>query len=92
MTALTLANIKKICTDFVNDPDTTIGMECGWEDYLMQEQALIFSKEQILKAFNVTNTENIVAMEVCHKQYGNMDVYIAIYDNVIVMSTKAYLL
>jgi hypothetical protein len=85
-------NIQKICTDFVNDSDTTIGMECDWHDYLVQEVSLDFDNEQIMHALRVDTCKNVVCMPVEHEHYGEMDVYIRMYDKKIIISTKDWLL
>lgn len=92
MTALTLSNIKDICTDFVNDPDTTIGMECNWLDYLVKEVPHNFTSEQSMDALGLINTQNPLIITVNHEKYEETDVYVALYDKRIVISTKEYLL
>ena len=92
MNSLTFDYIKQICTEFVNDSDTTIGMECNWEDYLVKEIPLKFNTIQIMEALGVRTIEYPVPVNVHHDKYGDMDVYIAIYNNHIVISTKSRLL
>jgi hypothetical protein len=93
MSSLTIDQIKNICTDFVNDPDTTIGMECFWPDYLVKEVSLDFTPEQVIQTLNVTTTEYAIPVHVHHNRYGDMVVYVAISQNGgIKISTKEWLL
>lgn len=95
MTTLSFETIKNICTEFVNDSDTTIGMECAWPDYLVkwiELKDVKHTKEDIMQALNVNTTDYAVKVNVHHNQYGDMDVYIAIYDDGIMISTKECLL
>jgi hypothetical protein len=85
-------HVQKICTDFVNDSDTIIGMQCDWHDYLVQEVLLDFNSEEFMHALRVDTDKNVVCMPVEHENYGEMNVYIRIYDKKIRMSTKHWLL
>jgi hypothetical protein len=95
MATICYDDIKKICTDFVNDPDTSIGMECDWRDYLEREVPLDFTTTEIMKAMNVSynddNTyDNIIYcyMDVQHEKFGETIVCIGIQDNKIIISTR----
>lgn len=90
MTHLMLDSIKKICCEFVNDSDTVIGMECDWHDYLVKEVPIDLGKEQIMQALQLDTAELVVT--VTQLQYGEIDVYIAIRDGCITISTKKWLL
>ena len=85
-------DVQKICTDFVNDPDITIAMECDWTDWLVQEVPLEYSAEQIMHALNVTTKDEIVTVPVIHQRYGNQVVYVVICDKCIIISTRESLL
>lgn len=87
-TMLTSKLIRKLCYDFVNDPDTTIAMECNWEDWLVRDISMEYSANEIMQAFNVTNNQYPVLVQVQHKKYGDTTVYVAIYDNLIRISTR----
>jgi hypothetical protein len=82
--------LVQICTEFINDSDTTIGMECQWLDYLTQEISIALGEQQIKELLHTK--DNIIPVEVEHNQYGNMKVYAGIADNKIVVSTKEWLL
>ncbi len=85
--------IKMKCTEWINDPDTTIGMECFWTDYLVEEIPLEFTKEQLANA--LVNTETSLGfseIHVEHDRYGEHNVYIAIFDKRIIISTRDWLL
>jgi hypothetical protein len=85
-------HIQKICTDFANDSDTIIGMQCNWHDYLVSDVSLDFNHEQIMHALRVDTDKDVVCVPVEHEHYGEMDVYIRIYDKKIKISTKSWLL
>jgi len=85
--------IKKKCTEWVNDPDTTIGMECFWTEYLVEEIPLEFTKEQLANALlNTDISLEFPEIYVEHDKYGEQDVYIAIFDKRIIISTRCWLL
>lgn len=92
LSTLSFEDIKNICTEFVNDTDTTIGMECNWTEWLIKDITFENKKEEIMQALNVSTTDYIVPLNVCHYRYGEMPVYIAIYDDGIIISTKERLL
>jgi hypothetical protein len=81
--------IKQICSDFVNDEDTTIGMQCLWADCIIKEVNVDLTCEQIKNALNTR--EDTIPITVNHDEYGEMDVYVGIYGNRIVISPKEYL-
>lgn len=85
-----LDSIKKICYEFVNDSDTVIGMQCDWHDYLVKEVPFDLDKEQIMQALQLNTAELVVNVE--QLQYGEMNVYVAIRDGCITISTKKWLL
>jgi hypothetical protein len=80
--------LQKTGTEFVNDPDTIIGMQNQWLDYLRKDLSLDYNPEELKQAFNTT----IITIPVVQEQYGEMDVYIGIRDGSITMSTKKWLL
>jgi urate oxidase len=82
--------LVQICTEFVNDSDTIIGMQCDWHDYLTQEISVALGEQEIKELLHTK--DNIISVEVEHNQYGNMEVYAGIADNRIVVSTKKWLL
>jgi len=88
--------IKAKCSEWINDPDTTIGMECNWLDLLVAELPLDFTKEQIALALNAIQTEDddipCRNIKVKHEQYGLQDLSIAIFEKRIIISTKRWLL
>ncbi len=92
MTSIAYADIEKLCTTFVNDTDTTIGMECDWHDFLIWQVKHDFNKADIMSALNINTSEYAVPIEVLHNKYGKMNVYIALYDNSFEISTKEWLL
>ena len=86
-------DIHELCTEFVNDPDTTVGMECNWLDYLVQKIPLPdFSAEQIMQALDLSSDDTIVCKTVEHQNYGGTHVYLTIHDGYIMVSTKLWLL
>lgn len=92
---LTYENIQKICTEFINDSDTVIGMENDWHDMMVQDVALDYSAEDIMKALKVDISEHVVKVPVIFKYRGaeeECDVYVNIYDRKIAISTKERLL
>lgn len=89
---ITFAEIKALCTNWINDPDISIGMECMWEDFLVEKINIEANSEEIMKALNVSNKNEIVSIEVEHNKWGTQDIYISIYDNMIEISTKKWLL
>lgn len=88
---LSYDTIKTICTDFVNDSDTVIGMQCDWHDYLIKDVQMDYDKEQIMQALKVESTKCAVPVTVTQDQY-DMQVYVAINDRSITISTKKWLL
>ena len=86
-------DIKNICTEFVNDSDTTIGIECMLTDYLVKEVILdCKTKDELCEALNVSRTDYAIPIEVHHEKYGDMEVYLALCDNGFIVSTKEWLL
>jgi hypothetical protein len=85
-----LNSIKKICYEFVNDYDTVIGMQCDWHDYLVKEVHFDMDKEKIMQALQLDTAELVVTVE--QLQYEEIDVYIAIRDRCVTISTKKWLL
>ena len=92
MTTISYDDIAKICNDFVNDRDTTIGMECDWHDFLILQVRHGYTKGQIMSALNVSTTEFAIPLDVRHERYGDMTVYIAVYEDCMEISTKEHLL
>jgi hypothetical protein len=88
---LSYDTIKTICTDFVNDSDTVIGMQCDWHDYLIKDVQMDYGKEQLMQALKVESTKCAVPVTVTQDQY-DMQVYVAINDRSITISTKKWLL
>lgn len=88
---LTFEEIQKLCNDFINDSDTIVGMENDWTDMLVDKIKLDASREEIMQALKVTTCDNAVAVPVKLVYYGkeeDMDVYVAIYDRYIMVSTR----
>ena len=86
--------IKKKCIEWINDPDTTIGMECNWVEYLIEKISindLGLCKEHIYNALNVSSNE-IAKMYINHEIHGIQIIYIIINDDDIIISTKYSLL
>lgn len=84
--------IKTKCTEWINDSDTTIAMECDWTDWLVENIPLPFTKEELLSALDGTQSDGIVKIDVKHKQYGNQSVYVSIFHKYILVSTRKRLL
>jgi hypothetical protein len=81
--------INQICTTWINDSDTTIGMECDWTDWLIQEIPLNpSSSKYIEEALAITDENEFTKIYVEHKQYGKQDIYITVIDNSLIFSTK----
>jgi hypothetical protein len=102
---LTMDDLINICTDFVNDSETIIGMENLWTEYLVREFYVDLDKQSIKNVLNVPDDEDIIQQTVKLYQapYGNrqwycdygdldIDIYIAINNYGIVISTKRWLL
>lgn len=80
--------IHKICTTWINDIDTTIGMQCLWKDYLVKDIPLnTSSSNYIEEALNITDEHDITKIHVEHKQYGTNEIYITVIDNSLIFST-----
>ena len=78
-----------ICTTWVNDINTTIGMECLWEEFLVNDIILNpLSKKYIIEALNITDTIDFTMIEVKHKKYCEQDIFITIEDNNLIISTE----
>ncbi len=91
---MSYGKIHKICTDFVNSAETTIGMECQWLDTLIcrvdiQES---FTREEVTEALKSDVKNSVLSFDVIHGKYGEMAVFVKITDSSIVMSTKDWLL
>lgn len=97
--------LMQVCTDFVNDSDTIIGMENLWTEYLVKEYYVDIDKDAIKNALNVPNDQNIIELSVklFEGPYGDrqwfcpygdfdVDIYVAIHDYGIVISTRKWLL
>lgn len=68
-------------------------MERDWDGYLVKEVILgNYTSQEILEVLGLDDEAWIVAIEVFHEKHGNMEVYVAIYDNKICLSTKSWLL
>jgi hypothetical protein len=67
-------------------------MECDWHDYLVQEVSLDVNSAELMHALRVDTDKNAVHIPVEHEHYGEMNVYIRIYDKKFTMSTKHWLL
>jgi hypothetical protein len=89
---LNYGEIARICTEFVNDRDTTCGMENNWHDFLVEFVPLEYSRGEIMEALNVQSTISPIPVTVEHEKYGETEVYIAIQDHNITISTKEWLL
>ena len=97
--------LMQVCTDFVNDGDTIIGMENLWTEYLVKEYSVDIDKDAIKNVLNVPNDQNIIELTVklFEGPYGDrewvcaygdfdVDIYVAIHDYGIVISTRKWLL
>lgn len=75
--------IHNICSEFINDPDTIIGMECNWHDLLIKEVPFQYN----------TDKENIIEeIPVINNKYGNMIIYITYRNQKLIITTKKWLL
>ena len=84
---ITFDALIEVCTAWVNDVDTTIGMECLWEDFLIKEIPL--TSTSIKESLDIIiPIEEYVKLEVEHEKYGKQDVYITVLDSNIIISTK----
>lgn len=92
MATISYDDIAKICKDFVNDPDTTIGMECDWAEYLILQVRHDYTKEQIMAALNASVNDPAISIDVVHERYGDTTVYIEVYEDCIEISTNYRLL
>ena len=92
MATISYDDIAKICKDFVNDPDTTIGMECDWMEYLILQVKHGYTKAQIMAALNASTADFAIPLDVRHERYGDMTVYIAVYEDCMEISTRDWLL
>jgi hypothetical protein len=92
MSSLTIDKIKNICTKFINDPDTTIGIENQWFEYLVKEHVLNYKKEEIMRILNIDRNDIPTQITVNHSQYGNTNIYITVCENGIIISTKKWLI
>ena len=92
---LTYEYIKNICTEFINDSDTIIALENNWLDWMTQTIYVDGSKEEIMKALNVNTADKAVCIPVKFVYRGiedDSEMYVAIYDNKIRISTLERLL
>ncbi len=92
---LSYADIQKMCTDFMNDPDTIIALENYWSDWMITTIDLDYSREEIMCALNVTTSDLPVEVPVIwihYEEYDDWTTYVAIYDRKIEISTHARLL
>ena len=86
---LTYDVICDISTIWINDIDTTIGMECLWVEFLVQEIPLNPSSSKYLEeALGITDENEFTKIQVKHQQYGKHPIYITIINNSLIMSTK----
>lgn len=85
---ITFDALIEVCTAWVNDVDTTIGMECLWEDFLIKEIPLTSACIKEALSIMVPLEEEYVELEVEHEKYGKQDVYITVLDSNIIISTK----
>lgn len=89
---LTFEDIQKLCNNFINDYDTILGMENDWADMLVDKIELDASEQEIMQALKVDSNNYIVPVPVKFVYYDkeeNRDVYVAIYDRYIMVSTRA---
>ena len=84
--------MKEICTIWINDPDTTIGMECLWQDMLINRLNICSSLSEIEEALDITLDKDYKCIEVKHEKYGKQNVYITVLNDNIIMSTKLNIL
>jgi hypothetical protein len=102
---LTMDNLLNICTDFVNDSETIVGMENLWTEYLVREFYVDLDKQSIKNVLNVPCDQDVIQLTVKLYQapYGNrqwycdygdfdIDIYIALNNYGIVISTHKRLL
>lgn len=81
--------INEICTTWINDADTTIGMECDWADWLVQEVPLNpLSSKYIEEALGITDEYQCTKIYVEHERYGREKLVITVIDNRLIFSTK----
>jgi hypothetical protein len=92
---LTYEDIEKMCTEFINDPDTIIALENYWSDWMITTINLDYSREEIMRALNVTTSEIPVEIPVkwtYRRVEDEWTMYVAIYDHKIDISTHKQLL
>ena len=72
--------IQNICYEFINDPDTIIGIECNWPEYLIKKVSFEYNtdKENIVEKISVIN----------HKYANDNNVYITFRNKMLIISTK----
>ena len=91
-----MEEIRKICTEFVNDPVTTSAIQSFSKHNLVKTVNMNFTKEQLMQALNIKAINYIVPIEnIEHNTRGNMNVYVCICDdgtNCIKIGTKWWFL
>lgn len=102
---VTMDELKNKCTDFVNESETIIGMENLWTDYLVREFYVDLDKQSIKNVLNVPDEQDVIQLTVklFQEPYGDrhwycaygdldIDIYIALNNYGIVISTRKWLL
>jgi hypothetical protein len=92
---LTFEEIQKLCNNFMNESDTIIGMENNWTDMMIDKMDLDASKEDIMQALKVSTCERVISVPVKFVYDGeeeDTNVYVAIHDGYIMVSTQERLL
>jgi hypothetical protein len=85
--------ITELCTEWINDSDTTIAMECGWYDCLVEDYPLSpFISKYFKEALDISDEKKYEELELQHKQYDSQYVRVTVIDDHLVISTKYELL
>lgn len=102
---VSMEELINICTDFVNNSETIIGMENLWTEYLVREFYVDLDKQSIKNILNVPDDQDVIQLTVklfqepygdrqWYCDYGDLDIdiYIALNNYGIVISTRKWLL
>jgi hypothetical protein len=83
--------LQQICTEFINDENTMIGMQNNWHDMQVKEIPVSLDKQRIMQALETTEDKYHVSV---FDEYINdsVDVYVAISNENISIATKDWLL
>ena len=91
MQTINSEQLQQLCTEFINDDDTIMGMQNNWYDMLVREIPVELNKNDIMQALQTTEDKYIVHV---FNKYMNdsFDIFVAISNNNVSIATKSWLL